>query len=87
MVTEKLNNLDSFGLFNDIRSDAPAHELERSGERDSALLPVAPGGAVIDAGRQPVQLSVGKRGRLPDVSAAAAETGVIFGEKPQERYR
>lgn len=72
MVAEKINNPRSFGLFNDIRAYAPAHQLQCPGERDSALLPVTTHGAVIDAGRQAVQLRIGKRRRLPNVPVPAS---------------
>ena len=62
-------------------------EFERPSERDSALLSVTPGGAIIDAGRQTVQFSVSKRGRFPDVAVAPSKTSVVLGEKLQERYR
>ena len=71
MVAEKVNNAGSLGLCDDIRPYALAHQLERPGERDPTLLPVAPGGAIIDASRQAVQLGAGKGGRLPDVAIAA----------------
>lgn len=87
VVAEKINNPRSFGLFNDICAYAPAYQLECSGERNSALLAVTPRGAVIDAGRQAVQLRISKRRRLPDVPVTASETSVILGEKLQEGYR
>ena len=87
MVAEEINNPHGFGLFNHLRAYALAHQLKCPGKWDSAFLSVASGGAIIDAGRQAVQLSVGKRGRLPDVVVAAAKTGVVLGEELQERYR
>ena len=56
-------------------------------ERDSALLSMTPGGAIVDAGRQTVQFSVSKRGRFSDVAVAASKTSVVLGEELQERYR
>lgn len=87
VVAEKINNPSSFGLSNDIRAYAPAYQLQCPRERDSALLSVTPCGAVIDAGRQTVQLRIGKRRRLPDVPVAASETSMILGEKLQEGHR
>lgn len=87
MVAEKINNSRSFGLFNDIRTDTPAHQLQCPGERNSTLLSVTSRGAVIDASGQAVQLRIGKRCRLPDVPVAASETSVILGEKLQEGHR
>lgn len=87
VVAEKIDNSRSFGLFNDICAHAPAHQLERPGERDSALLSVTPGGAIVDAGRQSVQFRVSKRGRFPDVAVAPSKASVVLGEKLQERYR
>jgi hypothetical protein len=71
VVAEKVNDSGGFGLGNDIRAYALAHKLERSGELDSALLPVTPGDSVINASRQAVQFSVSKCGGLPDVVATA----------------
>lgn len=87
VVAEKINDSCRFGLCNNVRPYALAHKLKRSSELDSALLPVAASGAVINAGRQAVHLSVGERGRLSDVVAAAPETSVVFGEKLQKPNR
>lgn len=62
MVAEKVNDSHGFGLFNDLCAYSLAHQLKRARELDSALLSVAAGDAVIDAGRQAVQLSVCERG-------------------------
>lgn len=87
VVAEKINNPRSFGLFNDVRTYTPAHQLQCPGERHSAFLSVTPRGAVIDTGRQAVQLRIGKCRRLPNVPVTASETSVILGEKLQESHR
>jgi hypothetical protein len=87
VVAEQVNDSRGFDLGQDIRAYALAYQLKRSGELDSALLPVTPGDPVIDASRRAVQFSVSKRGGLADVVASAAKSSVVLREKLQERYR
>jgi hypothetical protein len=51
MIAEKVNNPSSLGLCDEIRPYALADKLKRSSERDSPLLSVAPGSAIIDTSR------------------------------------
>ena len=80
MVAEKIDNPHRFGLFNDVRAYALAHQLKRPGQPDSTLLSVTPGSAIIDESRQTMQFGVSKRGRFSNV-AVAAPRRVWYSEK------
>lgn len=81
MVAEKIDNPRRFGLFNDIRAYALAHQLKRPGQPDSTLLSVTPSSAIIDESRQTMQFGVSKRGRFSNVAAAAPPRRVWYSEK------
>jgi len=53
VVAEQVNDSRGFGLRDDTRAYALAHQLECPSELDSTLLAVTPGDPVIDASLDP----------------------------------